>query len=237
MSTDGWQVAVRRAPAGELHALLPGGERRVAEWYEVTRPALVLGSAQSDDVVDQDACAAAGVDVVRRRSGGGLVLLVPGESLWLDVVVPAGDALWDDDVARAMWWLGEVWCEALVASGALTPSDLARLEVHRGALVHTPWSRLVCFDGVGTGEVVVGDRKVVGISQRRTRRWLRLQSSVHLAWRPDLLVSLLGNRVEATGGHASPPIPTVADLRTPVTLVDGSSAALQAAVERALARR
>ena len=60
-------------------------------------------------------CEAAGVDVVRRRSGGGVVLLVPGECLWLDVVVPRDDPRWDDDVARAMWWLGEVWCQALAA--------------------------------------------------------------------------------------------------------------------------
>ncbi len=243
-----WSVAERRGPAADLHGLVPTGERRVAEWYEVGRPALVLGSAQPEGVVDRAACAAAGVDVVRRRSGGGLVLLVPGESMWLDVVVPAGDPLWDDDVARAMWWLGEVWCEALAAAGALGPGDLQRLEVHRGGLVHTPWSRLVCFDGIGTGEVVAGDRKVVGISQRRTRGWLRLQSSVHLVWRPELLVSLLaaapatpatdrGPGDPGATGRTSPPVPTATDLRPPLTLVEGSSAALRAAVESSLARR
>ena len=216
----------RRASAAELHGLAPTGDARVAEWYEVVRPALVLGSAQRDDVVDAAACAAAGVDVVRRRSGGGVVLLLPGESLWLDVVIPRDDPLWDDDVARAMWWLGEVWCEALAAVGV----DGAH--VHRGPLLHTPWSRLVCFDGIGAGEVLVGDRKAVGISQRRTRGWLRLQSSVHLAWRPELLVSLL-----APGSAPdSPPLPTAADLRPPVTL-DVPPAIVRAAVERALQTR
>jgi lipoate-protein ligase A len=186
----------------------------------------VLGSAQRDEVVDAAACAAAGVDVVRRRSGGGVVLLVPGESLWLDVVVPRDDPRWDDDVARAMWWLGEVWCEALGTLG------VTGAEVHRGGLVHTPWSRLVCFDGIGSGEVVVGERKAVGISQRRTRDWLRLQSSVHLAWRPELLVSLLAPATAA----GSPPLPTAAQLRPALTL-DGSPDHVRAAVERALQTR
>lgn len=221
-----WQVTERRASAAELHGLVPTGTTRVAEWYEVTRPALVLGSAQRDEVVDVAACAAAGVDVVRRRSGGGVVLLVPGESLWLDVVVPRGDPLWDDDVARAMWWLGEVWREALEAVGVVGA------EVHRGGLIHTPWSRLVCFDGIGSGEVVVGDRKAVGISQRRTREWLRLQSSVHLAWRAELLVSLLAPGADPD----SPPLPTAGDLRTPVTL-DAPAATVRAAVELALQPR
>jgi len=193
-----WSIGARRESAKALHGLVPGGGGRLAEWYEVTHPALVLGSAQRDEVVDADACAAAGVEVVRRRSGGGAVLLVPGETLWLDVVVPRADPLWHDDVATAMWWLGEVWCEALMACG------VGGAAVYQGALLHTPWSRLVCFDGTGAGEVLVGGHKAVGISQRRTRDWLRLQSTLHLEWRPELLVSLL-----------SPPTPTVADLRVP----------------------
>jgi lipoate---protein ligase len=214
-----WRVGVRRGSAASLHGHVPDGEARVAEWYEVDRPALVLGSAQRDHVVDLAACTAAGVDVVRRRSGGGVVLLVPGESLWLDVVVPRGDPRWEDDVAAAMWWLGDVWCEALLATGAPSAS------VHRGRLMHTHWSRLVCFDGLGSGEVVVEDRKAVGISQRRTRDWVRLQSSIHLEWRAELLVSLL-----------APPSPTVADLRAPAVHL-GDGATLRRAVEAALSTR
>ena len=57
--------------------------------FEVDRPALVLGSTQRAEVVDERACADAGVEVVRRRSGGGAVLLEPGAVVWFDVVVPA----------------------------------------------------------------------------------------------------------------------------------------------------
>ena len=40
---------------------------------------------------------------------------MPGEVLWVDVVVPADDPLWDDDVGRATHWLGELWAAALAA--------------------------------------------------------------------------------------------------------------------------
>jgi lipoate-protein ligase A len=152
---------------------------------DATGPALVLGSAQADAGVDRVACAAAGVEVVRRRSGGAAVLVVPGELLWVDLVVPVGDELWQDDVGRAFHWVGQAWAEALAALGI----DAA---VHRGALVRSAWSSTVCFAGLGPGEVTVGGRKVVGISQRRTRASARFQCAALLAWDPAALVPLLG---------------------------------------------
>ena len=47
---------------------------------EASGPAVVLGSTQPEATVDAGAAAAAGLDVVRRRSGGGAVLaLTPAE--------------------------------------------------------------------------------------------------------------------------------------------------------------
>ena len=121
-----------------------GGPRLVT--VICTRPALVLGSTQPDAVVDHEAAAARGVDVVRRRSGGGAVLVEPGGVVWVDVVIPPDDALWDEDVGRAAHWVGDAWAAALASAGV----DGAA--VHRGGLVTTAWSRLVCFAGVGAGE-------------------------------------------------------------------------------------
>ena len=83
---------------------------------ETIRDALVLGSAQSLDVVDVQAAAVAGVEVVRRRSGGGAVLVQRGEMTWFDVVVPAGAGAVPDDVTASMRWLGHH-----VADGARPP--------------------------------------------------------------------------------------------------------------------
>jgi lipoate-protein ligase A len=62
--------------------------------------------------------------------------------------------------------------------------------VHTGTLVSNEWSKLVCFAGLGPGEVVLDGQKVVGVSQRRTRVGARLQTTALGAWRPDRLVAL-----------------------------------------------
>ena len=98
-----WQVQRARSSATDFHARdVPEPAERAVWVCEASGPALVLGSAQPEDGVDRAACAAAGVDVVRRRSGGGAVLVVPGEVLWVDLVLPVGDALWQDDVGRGV---------------------------------------------------------------------------------------------------------------------------------------
>jgi lipoate-protein ligase A len=186
-------------------------------WLTVDRPALVLGSTQRPDVADLAAVAASGVELVRRRSGGGAVLLMPGEVMWADVVVPAGDPLWDDDVGRATHWLGAAWAEALRACG------VPGAEVHHGPMRRDRLSSLVCFAGLGPGEVLVGGRKAVGISQRRTKEWARFQCAAYRHWDPAALVGLL-----------APPRPTATDLAGLVHPLATSEAELRAALLAAL---
>ena len=181
------------------------------------RPTLVLGSAQADAAVDAAAARLLGVEVVRRRSGGGAVLLVPGEFVWLDLVIPAGDPLWSDDVGRAMEWVGELWL------GVLSDLGVRHASVHRGGLVASQWSREVCWAGVGTGEVVVGGSKVVGISQRRTRAWARFQTMCHLAWRPEWVASLVAE-----------PRPSAAEVAGLAACVPADAGAVVAALAAAL---
>lgn len=202
----GWRWSRTRGPAARQHGrgvTEPAG--REVWVHEVDRPALVLGSTQGAQAVDLALAERRGVEVVRRRSGGGAVLLVPGQVLWVDVVVPAGDPLWDDDVGRAAWWLGERWAVALAEQGWAG-------EVHRGGLDAGPWGSLLCFAGLGPGEVVVGGRKVVGLSQRRTRGWARFQCLGVGRWDPgpvlELLVLEAGERAaaarDAPGWHEPP---------------------------------
>jgi len=175
-----------RGSAADFHArALPQPLTSVAVWLlALDRPALVLGSGQREDVADVDAARALGVDVVRRNSGGGAVLLVPGGCLWVDVLLPRGDSRWVDDVGRSSHWLGEVWARAL--RGLAVDAS-----VHRGPLERTTWGRLICFGAVGPGEVIVNGRKVVGISQRRTRDGARLQCLVLERWDPAALLDLM----------------------------------------------
>jgi lipoate-protein ligase A len=182
----------RRSTAGDFHALVLPEPARPEVWiHDITRPALVLGSTQDDQIVDVAACERLGVDIVRRRSGGGAVLLDPGAVVWVDVILPAGAPGWADDVHAPMVWLGEHLAAAFESAG------LAGAVVHRGGLVSTEWSRLVCFDGVGPGELTVGDAKLVGISQRRTRSAARLQACWYTAYDATRLPTLLRPLIDA----------------------------------------
>ena len=152
--------------------------------FGLSRTALILGSGQKESIADLPAAEAAGVDVARRRSGGGAVLLAPGRSLWIDVLLPRDDPRWSDDVVASSEWLGDTWAAALRVLGVAAT-------VHHGGLQKTRWGRLVCFGALGPSEVVIGGRKVVGISQRRTRVGARFQCLVHDDWDPGALLDLL----------------------------------------------
>jgi lipoate-protein ligase A len=196
-----WRVERVSGSPADIHALgLPEPVTRLVRRCEATSPAVVLGSTQPEP----PSAAAGSLPVVRRRTGGGAVLVEPGRLLWVDVVVPADDPCWDDDVARAFHWLGAVWVAAL---GDVGVDAVA----HEGTFCTTPWSRQVCFAGLGSGEVSRADGpKVVGIAQRRTRAGALFQCAALLAWDPVPLVARLGL-----------PATAVADLAPVAAAVEG----------------
>jgi lipoate---protein ligase len=186
--TASWALEQATGTAAALHGSGLRLDRRRVRLHRLPDPALVLGSTQSEDLVDTPAATAAGVEVARRRSGGGVVHLVPGEQAWIDVGLPAGDPLWDSDVARSSWWLGEVWAAAVAHAGLGSSSAPT---VHHEGVSDRELGRLVCFAAVGPGEVEVDGRKVVGISQRRTRDGARFQCVLYRHWDPAPMLSLL----------------------------------------------
>ena len=114
-------IQVRCGSPDDLHALDPFGASvdRVTpvQGLEVWRcepdsAAVVLGSRQAEGVVDHAACRRAGIGVAKRRSGGGAVLVVPDDIVWIDVIASRG---WLPDDVRgsiqatsqytvAGWW-------------------------------------------------------------------------------------------------------------------------------------
>lgn len=172
------------------------GNDPVISLFTPVQPAIILGSTQERSLINEKACSANKIEIVKRRSGGGVVLLSADSTIWIDVEIPRQHSLWLDDVGDSSLWLGEVFAKEL--------ADLSNiaLELHRGALIKTAWSSLICFAGRGPGEVFTQDgRKVVGISQRRTREWARFQCAISLQWKPALLLELLNE-----------PYPTISEI-------------------------
>jgi lipoate-protein ligase A len=182
-----WIVERHESTVASIHSLeLPVPPAPTIWLARPTDSAVALGSAQSDEHLDREVASRLGLDVVRRRSGGGAVLVEPGDLLWVDVVVPAGDRLWEDDIGAAFLWLGEVW-------GSLVRSMGHRATVHTGRHERSQLSDVICFGGLGPGEVTVGGAKVLGMSQRRTRGAARFQCALALEWRPSPLIEVFGS--------------------------------------------
>jgi lipoate---protein ligase len=180
----GWVQHDWRGSAEEFHSLQPELTRAVW-WSQVTHPALILGSSQSLDDVDAVVARDSGTNIVRRRSGGGAVWVHPQDSVWIDVTIPRTDPLWTDDVATSMLWLGEVFRHAL--------SPWVTTDVHIGAYESGVDGKSVCFASVSPGEVFVEGKKLVGISQRRTRNGARLQCVLYRSWNPSTWVPCLSD--------------------------------------------
>jgi lipoate-protein ligase A len=174
-----WHVVRVVDTVANLHALgVPENPVRTIRVCEPTDRALVLGRAQPESDVDMTALLAR-ANLVRRQSGGGAVLVEPGDLVWFDVIIPKGDPLWSDDVGKAFHWLGDVLADVLGG------------EAHKGALVTNEWSRIVCFASLGPGEVTEGGKKIAGISQRRTRNAAWFQVSVPKQFDSERIASLL----------------------------------------------
>jgi lipoate---protein ligase len=160
-------------------------ETRHALVRKVHHPTLVLGSTQRPEIVDSLRAAELGAEVVRRRGGGGAVLLRPGDHLWIDAWVPRGDPLWHADVGVAAAWVGRWWVAALASFGA------CECVVHEGSAVPGEHGSLVCFSGKGPGEVFHHDRKVMGVSQWRGKEGALFHTCAYTRWDPLPLVELL----------------------------------------------
>ena len=125
---------------------------------------VVLGRGQHPLATDP------GLPVRRRASGGGAVLSGP----WLLralVVLPRSHALAGEGLVATARWYGEVHHHWLRAQG------IADATLYRGPTLDH-WA---CFAGRGPGEVLVDDRKIVGIAQTWRRRYLLLSAATLIA--------------------------------------------------------
>ncbi|MGD1012865.1 MAG: hypothetical protein ABR963_00540 [Acidimicrobiales bacterium] len=148
---------------------------------ELTQSVVVLGGSQSSDVLEP--ARSSELALRRRRGGGGLVLLQPGD-VWVDWWIPADDERWSKDVHVSSIRCGAIWRDVLA------PLVQEEVTVHEGPLEGDVAHRVVCFAGKGPGEVFVGGRKAVGVTQWRVREGIFLSTVLHAHDSHDVLALL-----------------------------------------------
>lgn len=130
--------------------------------YGWTPPAVSTGHSQKiGRELDLERCRRAGVDVVRRPTGGRAVLHA-GE-LTYSVAGPSGRAPLGSSIAESYRAIADALLRGLAELGVeatLTPVPTAPTRRDSGA---SP----PCFVSAGRFEVVVGGRKLIGSAQRR----------------------------------------------------------------------
>ena len=141
---------------------------------------------------DEARCAAASLEVVRRPSVGGAVLVKPASQVWIDFFVPRNDPLFVQDVLQSFGFIGALWASALRATRSVTGQGPIAIAPPVKA-EPSVWSRLLCFGALGASEVTLGGRKVVGMSQRRDRSGAWFHSMALLELNASELAGLLAD--------------------------------------------
>ena len=130
-------------------------------------------------------------------------MLVGPQLLSLDMVLPANHPLILPDVVESYRWFGQAWVEALLLLG-VQARTVSSQEAHeqrallkqagtqaREAILHR-----ACYGSLSSYEVVVNQRKVVGLDMIRRRVGSLLQAGVLLHWQTETLARLLGHTPE-----------------------------------------
>jgi lipoyl(octanoyl) transferase len=158
-----------------LRGRVRGSSEPTVRFYGWQPATVSLGYAQAlDDTVDRARCAALGVGLVRRPTGGSAILHEPPErEVTYSVVARDGDFPGADDVLETYRVLGQGLAAGLGRLGVA--AELAPLV--RGRSDRTP---AFCFGRAGAYEIAVDGRKLVGSAQRRQRGCFLQHGSVLL---------------------------------------------------------
>ncbi|HEU4843751.1 MAG TPA: ligase [Burkholderiaceae bacterium] len=171
----------------------PVTEPRLRLWtYRV--PGVVLGCSQAALRARMDSRHALAASVVQRGSGGGAVLTGP----WMvsaSIILPPDHPLVGQGTVSSYRWLGALHAGLLRDAGirayAIPPEEV---RLHQ-ADARLKWA---CYGGLSPWEVVVNQRKIVGLAQLRKRTGVLITSGTLIA-RPDwsLLCDALGQPGDA----------------------------------------
>ncbi len=144
-------------------ALLQTTSRSLLRFYRWSQASVSFGYFGS---FDEARAFAGGCDLVRRWTGGGMVL--HGEDLTYSLIISAHDAAYTISSRRVYRCVHEAIARSLQSSGL--QSTLADIDA--------PKITDSCFATPVIADVMVGGRKIAGSAQRRTRNGLLHQGSI-----------------------------------------------------------
>jgi lipoate-protein ligase A len=143
-----------------LDQLVRGDRPATLRFYSWNPACISLGLGQREDILDLDAVRAAGLDVVRRPTGG--QALLHDREVTYSVVASQQDPVVGGDLMRTYHAITEAFLAGLRALGI--NGEGAPCEP-RPASGLTP----ICFASASAEEVLVGGRKLIASAQWRSR--------------------------------------------------------------------
>ncbi|HEX7734230.1 MAG TPA: hypothetical protein VF458_05195 [Ktedonobacteraceae bacterium] len=209
-SESDWQILpltiadqqIHIARSEQLLSEAAPGTRPVLYWSQARSAGLVLGFSQKETILNPQVLAQRALPVYHRRAGGTAVLVGP-ELLALDAVLPATHPLVHADIVESYRWFGETWVSTLRALGVETrvvpPAEAheQRLQARQDETrEREAVLRRACYASNSSYEVVVGQRKLVGLDMIRRRNGSLLQAGLLLNWQSERLAELLGHTPE-----------------------------------------
>lgn len=187
-----WRYVTEIGLASSLHANpVKYLDVKTARFLKIEKSALVLGSSQDRAQFEATSIAQPDLEIVVRRSGGGVVFLEPFRQLWVDISIPKFDRLYIDDVQKSFFPIGSIFLDVLSKICSY------EFEMHTGNLVGGPIGKEICFAGIGPGEITFEGAKVVGISQRRTANGSVFQCTLYSRYPSVEVENIMGSVLES----------------------------------------
>lgn len=168
-----------------LHAVAKGTSAPVLRFYRWQPATVTLGYAQSATTdIDLEVCHHAGLDVIRRSTGGRAVL--HDNEVTYSIIAPSVSNLFGNSVLDSYRVISEVLQKALQRLGL--PAKLVPGRPRGGQLNAT---KAVCFSAPSQYELVIDDHKVAGSAQKRHGQAFLQHGSIPLEMDLELLGKVL----------------------------------------------
>lgn len=170
-----------------LHSVASGDSLPVLRFYRWRPATVTIGYGQSVTAdVDLEVCRQAGLDVVRRSTGGRAVL--HDQEVTYAVIAPLNSGLFGGSVLDCYRVIAEVLQKTLITLGL--PAQLVPGKPRGG---QQNAMKAVCFSAPSQYELVVDGRKVAGSAQKRHGQAFLQHGSIPL----EMDLSLLGRALRA----------------------------------------